>query len=143
MTWSGIYFPAVLAAAVACMVLGFVWYSPLLFARPWTIAMGMDPDDKVKMAEMQKGAGKLYGAAFLASLLGAMLLSKLLAVMGIRLPLYGMKIGAAVWVGFVMPVQLTGTLFGMRSLKVFFIDTGYQLVCYLAMGAILAVWRPL
>jgi hypothetical protein len=45
-----------------------------------------------------------------------------------------------VWLGFVTTVQLTGTLFGKRPTKLYLIDTGYQLVCYLAMGAILAVW---
>jgi hypothetical protein len=48
---------AVLLSALATMVVGFVWYSPLLFARRWTILMGYDPDDKAKLAEMQKSAG--------------------------------------------------------------------------------------
>jgi hypothetical protein len=34
-----------------------VWYLPLLFARRWTIVMGYDPDDKARLAEMQKSAG--------------------------------------------------------------------------------------
>ena len=36
---------ALLAAAVASMVIGFLWYSPLLFAKPWMVAMGYDPLD--------------------------------------------------------------------------------------------------
>lgn len=55
--------------------------------------------------------------------------------------LYGMKIGLGVWLGFVATVQLTGALFMKNSMKLFAINTGYQLVCYVAMGAILAVWR--
>jgi len=51
-----------------------------------------------------------------------------------------MKIGFAIWLGFVTTVQLTGKLFGNQSTKLYLINTGYQLVCYLAMGAILAVW---
>ena len=34
---------SVLVAAIATMVLGFVWYSPLLFAKPWTVEMGYRP----------------------------------------------------------------------------------------------------
>jgi len=51
------------------MVIGFLWYSPFLFAKPWMVAMGYDPEDKAKIAEMQKGAGLMYGIAMLASLL--------------------------------------------------------------------------
>jgi hypothetical protein len=36
---------SVLGAAVATMVIGFLWYSPLLFAKPWMVAMGYDPED--------------------------------------------------------------------------------------------------
>ena len=56
-------------AAVATMMLGFLWYSPFLFAKPWMIAMGCDPEDKARLAEMQKSASSMYDIAFLASLL--------------------------------------------------------------------------
>jgi len=69
---------AVLGAAVATMVIGFVWYSPLLFAKPWMVAMGYDPGDKAKAAELQKSAGALYGISFLASLLTAFILGKII-----------------------------------------------------------------
>ena len=51
-----------------------------------------------------------------------------------------MKIGFAMWLGFVTTVQLTAKLFSNQPTKLYLINTGYQLVCYLAMGAILAVW---
>lgn len=131
---------AMLAAAAATMVLGFLWYSPFLFARPWMRAMGYDPEDKTKLAEMQKGAGRLYGIAFLASLLSAFVLAKIIDIATVNSISYGMKFGFAVWLGFVTTVQLTGKLFGRQSTRLYLINTGYQLVCYLAMGAILAVW---
>ena len=46
----------------------------------------------------------------------------------------------AVWLGFVTTVQLTGALFGKQPTKLYLINTGYQFVCYLTMGAILAKW---
>jgi hypothetical protein len=51
-----------------------------------------------------------------------------------------MKVGFAVWAAFVATVQLTDTLFGKRPFKLFLINTGYQLACYLVMGAILGQW---
>jgi hypothetical protein len=140
MEFAGVNLWSVLVAAVATMVLGFLWYSPLLFARPWMVLMGYDPDDKARLAEMQKGAGKLYGISFVGSLISAFMLGKIIEIATVNAIPYGLKIGLAVWLGFVTTVQLTGTLFGKRPTKLYLIDTGYQLVCYLAMGAILAVW---
>ena len=140
MEFMGVNLWSVLAAAVATMILGFLWYSPFLFAKPWTLAMGYDLNDKAKMDEMRKGAGKLYGITFIASLISAFVLAKIIDVTTVNSALYGMKIGFAVWLGFVTTVQLTSTLFGRKSTKVYLIDTGYQLVCYLVMGGILAKW---
>jgi hypothetical protein len=123
------------------MVVGFVWYSPLLFARPWMVLMGYDPDDKAKIAEMQKSAGPSYMLSLLASLASAAVLGKIIAVATINTPLYGMKVGLAVWLGFVTTVQLTNSLFSRQPTKLYAINTGYQLVCYLAMGAIMGAWR--
>jgi hypothetical protein len=131
---------AVLVSAIAAMVIGFLWYSPILFANPWMRLMGIDPADKAKIAEMQKG--KIYdlALAFVASVVSAVVLAKIIDLTSVNTILYGMKIGFAVWLGFVTTVQLTGALFGKQPTKLYLINTGHQLVCYLAMGAILAVW---
>ncbi len=139
-TFTGINFWAVLAAAVATMVIGFLWYSPVLFANPWMRLMGYNPDDKAKLAEMQKGAGKLYGITFVATLVSAVVLAKIIDITRVNSIFHGMKVGFGVWLGFVATVQLTGALFGKQPTKLFLINTGYQLACYLTMGAILAKW---
>jgi uncharacterized membrane protein len=131
---------AILAAALASMIIGFIWYSPILFARPWMIQMGYDPDDKSKLEELRKGAGRMYGIAFVLSLIGAFVLAKIISGLTIVTVLYGIKVGVAVWAGFVMPVQWTDQMFGRRPFRLFMINTGYQLVCYLVMGAILGRW---
>ena len=122
---------SVLVAAIATMVVGFLWYWPLLFARPWMVAMGYDPEDKAKTEAMQKSAGKNYALSFVASLVSAFVLGKIINATTVDTALYGMKIGFAIWLGFVTTVQLTGKLFGNQSTKLYWINTGYQLVCYL------------
>jgi hypothetical protein len=139
-SFAGINPWAVLVSAIATMAIGFLWYSPILFARPWMRLMGVDPNDKAKLAEMQKGAGKVYGLSFAASIVSAVVLAKIIGISSVAAIPYGMKIGFAVWLGFVTTVQLTGALFGKQPTKLYLINTGYQLVCYLAMGAILAKW---
>jgi hypothetical protein len=141
MHWMGINLWAVLVCALATMVVGFLWYSPLLFAKPWMVLMGIDPNDKAKIAEMQKSAGPSYTLSMLASVASAMVLGKIVALATVNSPLYGMKIGIAVWLGFVTTVQLTNSLFTKQPAKLYAINTGYQLVCYIVMGAILGAWR--
>src|SRR4051812_10087299 len=102
---------AVLVAGIATMIVGFLWYSPMLFSKPWCEAMGIDLNDKAKMEEMKKSMAATYGLAFLATLLAAAVLLKFLTVTGIATPLYGMKIAFAAWLGFVATVQFTDMLF--------------------------------
>ena len=141
MHFLGVNVLAVLVCAVATMVVGFVWYSPMLFANPWMKLMGYDPNDKAKIAEMQKSAGPSYGMSFIASILAAFVLGKLISVAGFSTAFDGLKIGLVVWLGFVTTVQLTSALFSRQPNKLYMINTGYQLVCYVVMGAILGAWR--
>jgi hypothetical protein len=133
---------AVIVAALAAMVIGFLWYSPLLFARPWCVAMGYNPDDKVAMDAMRKKTGPLYLLAMAAALLAALGLGNLIwGHMNAQSSWIGLHAGIFVWLAFVATVQLTDTAFGGKPMKLFFINTGYQLVSYAVMGAILGAWR--
>jgi hypothetical protein len=132
---------AILVAAISTMVVGFLWYSPLLFAKPWMREMGYDPNDKAKTEEMKKSAGRAYGGSFVASLISAFTLA--LIFHGLRAEdwHFGIMASFHIWLGFVATVQFTGALFAKQSMKLFGINTGYQLVCYLVMGVILTLWK--
>ncbi len=132
---------AVLVAALSTMLVGFLWYSPMLFAKPWMREMGYDPNDKAKVQEMQKSAGPAYFASLIASVVTAFILALFFHEMRVQSIDLGLLIAFHVWLGFVATVQLTGVLFMKQSMKLFAINTGYQLVCYLAMGAILSAWK--
>ena len=141
MHFLGVNLWAVLVSALATMVVGFIWYSPMLFAKPWMVLMGYDPDDKAKLAEMQKSAGPSYMMSLVASALSALVLGKIIAVSGTVGAVDGLKIGLVVWLGFVTTVQLTNALFSRQPNKLYMINTGYQAVCYVAIGAIMGAWR--
>ena len=132
---------AVLVAAVSTMVVGFLWYSPVLFAKPWMREMGYDPNDKARVQEMQKSAGPAYFGSFLASLLTSFTLALFLDALHATDLHVGLAVSFHTWLGFVATVQLTGALFTKQSMKLFGINTGYQLVCFLVMGTILTLWR--
>jgi uncharacterized protein DUF1761 len=132
---------AILVAAISTMIVGFLWYSPLLFAKPWMREMGYDPNDKAKIEEMRKNAGSAYAGSFVASLISAFTLALILHGLRGEDLHFGLMASFHIWLGFVATVQFTGALFAKQSMKLFGINTGYQLVCYLLMGTILSVWR--
>jgi hypothetical protein len=132
---------AILVAGISTMVVGFLWYSPLLFAKPWMREMGYDPNDKAKTEKMKKTAGPAYAGSMVASLLSAFTLALILHGLRAEDLHFGIMASFHIWLGFVATVQFTGALFMKQSMKLFAINTGYQLVCYLVMGTILTVWR--
>src|SRR5438034_213058 len=71
---------AVLVAAVAVFVLGWLWYSPLLFFKPWMRLRGMDP--VAAMAGAKMPAGKLL-IELARCLVLACVIARLVALLGI------------------------------------------------------------
>lgn len=131
---------AVLFAAVASMVLGFLWYSPMLFAKPWMKLMGYTADS---MKKAQKEMGKLYALSFVVALITGYVLSH---VMTLSMNFFhydklstGLITAFWMWIGFMMPVQLTDAIFGSKKWKLFAINTGYQLVSLIVMALVLAL----
>lgn len=131
---------AIIAAAIISMILGFLWYSPILFAKPWMSLMGYTGE---RMKEAQKGMLKLYGVSFIVTCISAYILYHVM-VMSTNYFGYGAMQTAitsaiSMWLGFIMPVQLTDVLFGSKKLQLFLINTGYQLASLLAMGITIAL----
>jgi len=131
-------FLAVVGAGVVSMALGFLWYSPMVLGKPWMKEKGIT---KESMKKEQKQMGKLYGLSFLVSLITAYVLSHVMTLSQsfFQYPLLQTGLTSAfwMWLGFIMPVQMTATIFGNKNWKLFGIDTGYQLASILAMGVVL------
>jgi len=129
---------AVLVAALAAFALGALWYSPLLFAKPWVKAHGYT-EERIK--EMQKSAGKAYAVSLVCQLLIALAIAVLVSYIHMERCVQGLKLGLLVWAGFAFPLGLMANVFSDKRITVFYIDTGYQLVYLLIMGAIITVWH--
>lgn len=129
---------AILVAAIATMVLGFLWYGPL-FGKPWMKLAGLTTE---KISEMKKkGMTKTYMVSMLASLIMAYVLSFFVSSVGADTAVAGTVVGLWVWVGFVATTMINDVLFLNKSVNLYSINTGYQLVSLLIMGAILGVWK--
>ncbi|HEX2669012.1 MAG TPA: DUF1761 domain-containing protein [Gammaproteobacteria bacterium] len=123
-------------AAAAMFALGSVWYSPVLFAKVWVRESGGDPAYKPTGKEM----GRTFGGTFLLLLVSAAVLDWVMqnsAATGEGLS-HGLTVG---FLGAVIAVAMTGInyLFERKSLKLFLINSGYNVIGFCIMGAVLAL----
>ncbi len=129
----------VLVAGIVAMVVGFVWYSAL-FGKTWQKLRGFT-EESLKAA--QKGVGTSYAVSFVLSLVTGYMMAH---VMGLSENFFhysamqtGLTTAFFMWLGFVMPTQLTAMLFSdKKSTPLFLIDTGHQLASLIAMGIVLS-----
>ena len=131
------HWPSILVAALAALLIGVLWYSPLLFAKAWVRAHGYTPE---KLAAMQATAVRTYAGSFVALLLIAGVLNLFLSHLGADSLQDGAGWGFHAWLGFALPIGFTANLYSDKPLAAFLIDAGYQLVYITAMGAILGAW---
>lgn len=125
---------AVVAAALAPLVLGALWYSPVLFADRWLRAIG-----KTREA-LGDGPGALYGLAIVHAALASIVLAVLVDWAGADTWLEGLVVGALVWV-VVATTSLLNSSFAGRPIDLWALDAGYHLLSLLAIGAILGAWQ--
>lgn len=124
---------AVLVAAVAAFVLGWLWYSPLLFFKPWMRLRGLDPEAAMKNAKMP--GGKLV-IEFARCFVLAWVIARLMGLLGVTSWLIAIHSGFMLWIGFPL-ILLTGSvLWDNVPWKVAAIHAGDWLVKLLAIPLI-------
>lgn len=122
---------AVILAALGGFVVGGIWYGPVMGKR-WMGAVGLT-EEQIKQGSM----GLIYGGAFAFSLLASWTLAHTFASYAQDLSV-GVKVLTAfgVALGFIVPAIGTNYLFSQKSKALFFIDAGYWLLFYIAMGVV-------
>jgi hypothetical protein len=126
---------AVLAAAVLMFVIGGLWYSPLLFERPWRRLTELS-DAQLNAVP----AARVFGVSFIAALVAAITLGFFLAAPGVDV-VFGVIAGLLAGVGWVAMGLLITFQFERRPMGLWLIDAGYHVVAFIAMGALLGAWR--
>ncbi len=133
---------AVLVSAIASMIIGSLWYSPLLFSKPCMAIIGVTPE---KITESKnKSIAKSMVIGFISAMVTAFSLSLLIGLIapntiaGMWLALY---IAFIFWLGFMAVIHLDTVIWEGRPWKYFFINSGCRLVTILAITLILYFWR--
>jgi hypothetical protein len=125
---------AVLGAVAAKFILGGLWYSPILFLKPWMKSTG------IKEKEMKKGMPKAMVAEVVGGFLMAVVLAHAIHYAQAQGVVQGMVVGFFNWLGFVAVVLTGGVFYEKKPWNWYWITAGYFLVSLLIMGAILVTW---
>jgi Protein of unknown function (DUF1761) len=128
-----IHWLAVAVAAIAGFPLGALWYG-VLFGKAWMSATGITKE-RAKQANM----ARIYGTTLLLNLVIATSLAMFIGS--------GSDWTDGLFAGFMAGFTFVAAAFGItylfefRSLKLWAINAGYQVVVFSVMGTILGAWH--
>lgn len=123
---------AVLLCGVATLLIGGVWYSPLLFARAWQRETGIS-EERLSHGSMAQRFGLTFligifaGAAFALFIGNEMTVAQATAA------------GACAGIAWVAAAFGINYLFEQRSLTLWLINGGYNALLFTAFGAIIGL----
>lgn len=127
-------FLAIAAGTVVNMVIGALWYSPLLFARRW---------EQLTNVDMSKTNNPTLAmiAMLVMSVLTAFALFAVVSYSGASNAVQGALIGALVAGGFIATNHVNLVAFERRPIQLFVLNNANTLLSMAVQGAIFAVWR--
>ena len=125
----------VFAAALLQWLLGALWYSPVLFAKPWKAMVEVPPESKKNRMVL----------GMIASFIGCLIVSFMLMHLLWWSDTEGLKrallVGLSLWLGFIAAPLAAQYIYEGRPFKLFAINTGYWLLAILAGCALLVRWH--
>lgn len=127
---------AVLVCAVANLVVGGIWYSPILFYKAWM----KENNFTEETVKQQFNPGKTYGLAFVIAYVISYNLAFFLGDNKTDAA-WGATAGFLAGFGFSALIFAVVALFEQRSLKYVLINGGFITVYFTLIGFILGVWR--
>jgi hypothetical protein len=109
------------------MVLGGLWYSPLLFGRPWKRLAGLT---------QAKGVVLSYLLNFLSLLLMSYVLGSILKGLEAGTIVAGLKIAFWLWAGLVATITLGSLVWERKPLALYILNNAYNLLSLMLMSLI-------
>ena len=127
----------IVAAGVASVLIGWVWYHPRVFGTTWMRLANVTPE----MAERGK---KMMPLSVVVSLCGSMLIAYVMNYVGVAFHIFDwvgavFELALWCWLGFVVPTSLGMVLWEQRPFKLYLINTLYWLVTFVVMALILVL----
>ena len=139
MTFAGVNYLAIIAAAVASWLVGAAWY--MAFAKPWMAARGWASKEEM-VAQQGKPSPVPFVISFVAELVMAWTLAGVIGHAGPVTVVNGLISGSLVWLGFVATTMVVNHGFGGQKPALTVIDGGHWLAVLLVQGAIIGWMGP-
>lgn len=126
---------ALVLSSVASMIIGMIWYGPL-FGEAWMKEMGFTKADMEK-AKKKGMAGTMF-TAFVSWLVLSYFAGYFIEMAGTAGDyMASLKVVGAIWLGFIATVSLGSVLWENKSVKLYILNNGYDVVTFAAITAIL------
>lgn len=133
---SDLNYAAVAVAAFANVLIGSLWYSPIMFGGAWLKLIGKTQADVAAMGNRNRS----YVVAVVCALVAAYVLALLIKATGSGTALGGIVTGLWVWLGFIATNTLVRTMFLGAPMRLYLLDGGNHLVALVLMGLVLGAW---
>ncbi len=123
----------ILISTVLYFGLGALWYSPLLFAKPWMAMNGFSQDDleDKPLNYILTGINILISVTILGWLMGQL--------NGMDVPT-GISLAVLGWIGFRGTTSLTNYLFESKPIALWLLNSGYHLVGLVIAGVLFGLF---
>jgi|CXWL01.1.fsa_nt_gi hypothetical protein len=132
---------AVLVAAFAAFMVGFLWHGPV-FGAQWIKMMGIS-EAEVKAAQA-KGMGPMIPqmiAAFFQQIVVAAVMSHIASVLAVTGAAEAILFAILLWLGFIVTSQLNTVLWEKRKMNLYLFTVSYHLVSMMAISLIVVLWK--
>ena len=143
MHYPAINYLAVLVSAIIIFALGGLWYSPVLFAKPW-IALQNKTEEQMRAEAAGANMPVLYFVVFVCAFIQAWVLAMVIGHMSQVADMsvaHAAIFSALLWIGFAGSTSFATALFSGAPRQLWAINSLYNLVSFVIAGIILAVWR--
>ena len=126
---------AIFVAVILHQVIGFLWYSPLLFLYPRVAGLGK------KLTDFDMSNPAPFIADIAGWFLACYFISWLVQRMALNNLTQGLGLASLLWIGIVLPVLAPHYLFAGVHRDVLLIDAMNELVHLTVTCCLLAAWR--
>ena len=125
---------AVFIAGLVSMIIGGLWYSPLLFGKLWTQLSGIT---EKQVAEAKKKSMTLsYVLQFIGLLVMACVVAHFIGYLALTTLSDILQLVVWSWLGYQVTLELGTVLWGNKSWSLFLLNSAHNLVSLVAMGLV-------
>ncbi len=134
---SSLNYLAIFVIALGVFFIGGLWYSPLLFVKPWIREMKLTEED------LKKGNAPALALlkSYLLTVVSTFAITILVTLHHSHSARSGAEMGLLIGAGIVASREATNAVFEKRTFRHYAIVAGHDVVVCVVTGALVAIWR--